>query len=188
MKKILATFCLLFLSGCFSSTPNSNFYLLESSSQTSSVSQRKMNVAVQDIILTEYLQRPQIVLQSVGNPELKISEFNRWASPLDEMVQNTLIEDLGKALPSSVVKPLVYGGGSQYIVKLNIEKIGGYFKEKAYLSGQWQILSTTGRVLKQQDFIFEEPMNDATYSSYVVAQSKLLSELAEELAQVLSRL
>ena len=152
MKKVFAVFCLLFLSGCFSSTPNSNFYLLESSSRETSVSQRKMNIAVQDIMLPEYLQRPQIVFQAEGKPELKISEFNRWASPLDEMIQNTLIEDLRKAMPLSIVKPLVYGGGSQHIVKLNIEKMGGYFKENAYLIGNWQILSTTGRVLKQKDF------------------------------------
>lgn len=187
MKKIFTVFCLLFLSGCFSSTPNSNFYLLESLSETSPVSQRKMNIAVQDILLPEYLQRPQIVLQAEGNPELKISEFNRWASPLEEMIQNAIIEDLRQNMPKSVVKPLVFGGGSQYVVKINIEKMGGYFKQKAYLTGNWQILSASGRVLRQKDFYFED-LTDTTYGSYVVAQSRLLGKLSEDVAQVLSQL
>jgi len=109
MKKLFICLLPLLLSACLFSTPNSTFYLLESSSQAESVFQKKLNVAVYDVGLPDYLQKPQIVLQKHDSPELKVSEFNRWASDLDGMVQNTLIENLQKSFPQSTIKPLVFG-------------------------------------------------------------------------------
>jgi len=182
MKKFLIYFAPFVLSACLFSTPNSRFYLLESLPQKYIPSPKKIDIAVYDVLVPDYLQKPQIVLQQKNTPQLKISEFNRWASGLETMIQNTLIEDLQKSFPNATVKPLIFGTKANYIVKLNIEKMTGYFKENAVLSGTWQITSSDGTILKQSDFKFQTDTGK-TYASYVQAQSKLISELAQELAQ-----
>lgn len=181
MKRVFIALLTIFLSGCWFSTPNSNFYLLESVTDQQMKSEKKVSIAVQDIYLPEYLQKPQIVLQKQGDTELKISEFNRWASDLDVMFQNTLIEDLQKMFPNATVKPLVYGSNAKYVLKINVEKMSGYFKQTAYLSGVWQILSANGAVLKSSKFSFEDQMQ-RDYASYVKTQSILISKLADEVA------
>ncbi len=182
MKKFLMIAFVSILSGCFFSTPNSTFYLLESNSDMEAVSQKRLNIAVQDVLLPDYLQKPQIVLQKENSPELKVSEFNRWGSDLEGMIQNTLIEDLQRAFPQAAVKPLLFGTKANYVIKLNIEKMTGFLREDAILSGTWQILNSYGKILKQSDFKLKTPAGK-TYGSYVSAQSKLISELAKTLSE-----
>lgn len=183
MKKIFICVMSLCLGGCFFSTKDSNFYLLEAQNPTE-VLLIKTSIAVQDIGLPDYLQKPQIVLQKNDSPELKISEFNRWASDLGEMLQNALIENLQALAPKTTVKPLAYGVKTKFVVKINIEKMSGYFHEKAVLKGAYSILSSSGRVLKQADFAFET-QSGKNYADYVNAQSKLVADLASLIMSVL---
>jgi len=185
MKKFLACFMALMLSGCFFSTKNSTFYLLESiKEETSPVSDKKISIGVADILVPDYLQKPQIVLQQKDSPELKVSEFNRWASDLEGMIQNTLIEDFQKMLPKASIGPLMFGQNAQYVVKIEIEKMSGYLGENAILKGTWQIVSSYDKVLKKSDFNLQTPAGQ-TYASYVLAQSRLLSALALDIASKL---
>lgn len=181
MKKCSVLLFAFALCSCFAATPDSRFYLLESGRENQVVSNKKINIAVQDILVPEYLDRPQIVLQNPAHPELTISEFDRWAADLNTMLQTTLINNLQQALPKAVIKPLVYGDEPRYIVKINIEKFSGSLDGNAYLQGSWQILSGHGRLLKEQDFEMAVPAGK-DYNSYVAAQSDLWAEMAQKVA------
>lgn len=181
MKHVLLITALFLLNGCFSSTPNSRFYLLESL-ETQVFSQNKFSIAVQNISIPAYLEKPQIVLQNKNSPELKISEFNRWASDLNTMLKNVLIENLQKEFPNALVKPLSYGTTSKYVVKINIEKLSGWLNKDASLVGNYQILSSTGRLLGESDFDLSTSAGK-TYADYVSAQSLLLRQLSEKISQ-----
>lgn len=185
MKKLTTVLISFMLCGCFFSTPNSKFYLLEKSAFDHAFEER-INVAVQDITLPDYLQKPQIVLQKQGDTELKVSEFNRWASDLENMIQTAMIENLQAAFPNGTIKPLLYGGNEKYIVKVEIEKLSGYLREDAYLTGVWQILTPGGKVIKTSDFKLKTPAGK-TYASYAKAQSKLISELCQDIASNLKK-
>ena len=84
------------------------------------------------------------------------------------------------------VKPLLYGGNEKYIVKVEIEKLSGYLREDAYLTGVWQILTPGGKVIKTSDFKLKTPAGK-TYASYAKAQSKLISELCQDIASNLKK-
>jgi hypothetical protein len=180
MKKFALTLCIFLLAGCFS-TKNSTFYLLESQGTVDPVTQKKFSIAVQDINIPDYLQKPQIILQAQNSPELKVSEFNRWGSDLQGMLQNTLIEDLQSLMPNAFIKPLMYGQSTQYTIQINIEKLSGYFKEQAVLKGTYKILLPNGKIFKEKTFDLSTPAGK-TYGSYVTAQSNLISKLAQEIA------
>ena len=65
MKKIFAIIGLLPLfTGCFFTTPDSRFYMLENTKNPAVVSDKKINIAVQDVNFPQYLDRPQSVVQS----------------------------------------------------------------------------------------------------------------------------
>lgn len=183
MKKLSALVLLLgTLTACFGHTPSSRFYMLESSTEQVVVSNKKLNIAVQDINFPQYLDRPQIVLQQPNNPEIKIAEFDRWATDFGAMQQNLLIENLQQALPKAEIKPLAFGGNSAFIVKLSLEKFGGWLNGNAYMQGSWQIENKFGKILAEQNFSLSNK-TEHTYASYVKAQSFLLAKIANDIAE-----
>jgi len=181
MKKYVILLICVVLTGCFASTKNSAFYLMEAQKTQNTVSDAKFNIAVQDIVLPDYLKRPQIVLQEQDSPKLMISEFHRWGSDLGQMIQNTLLEDLQNVMPNAFVKPLMYGESTQYIVQVNLEKLSGDFNENAVLRGDYKIVSATGKTIREKTFHLITPAGK-NYVSYVEAQSKLIGDLATNIA------
>jgi len=181
MKKISCLLMLFALAGCFFSTPQSRFYILETTDSRQIVSTRKINIAVADITIPAYLDQPQIVLQKQGSPELKISEFNRWASDLNTLLKNQMIGDLRTMLPQAVIKPLSYGTTPLYIVRINLEKLIGWPGEDAYLNGSWQILNSRGKILYEQNFN-RKLFAGKSFDSYVAAQSQMWADTAREIA------
>ena len=134
MKKLVALILLLpILHGCFASTHNSRFYLLENAPEPQFVSTSKISIAEQDIIIPQYLEKPQIMLQRPNSPEREISEFIRSASDLNYLLLNFLIGHLQNALPNATIKPLAFGATTNVVVKVNLEKFGGWFNEDAHI-------------------------------------------------------
>ena len=184
MKKICLLLCII-LSGCFS-TPNSSFYMLRTESDKQ-VFANKLSIGVYDIVLPEYLDKPQIVLQKPNSTEITISEFNRWAIDLSAMLKNTLIEDLQQVLPNSKISALEFGVNSQYVVKVEIEKFSGWFNNKAVLQANWQILNQQGKIIFSKSSTYQKNIGK-NYDSYVSAQSQLWADLAFDISKKLKNL
>lgn len=187
MRKYLTLLLFLVLSGCFGATKNSEFYLLETQNAQEVISEAKLNIAVQDIILPDYLKKPQIVLQAKDSPQLTISEFHRWGSDFEQMVENTLTDDLQNVMPHAFIKPLIYGQNAQYIVQVNIDKLSGSFNEDAVLTGNYKIMTGRGKTIKEDNFRIIEPVGK-DYVSYVEAQSRLIGQLAAMIAHGLQNI
>ena len=152
-----------------------------------SISNKKLKIGIYDISLPEHIDKPQIVLQKENSPDLKVAEFNRWGADLSIMIKNTIINNLSAALPNAIIVPLSYGANSEYIVKINIEKLTGWLNNKAILKANWQILNTTSKTIIAETSTFENSAGK-NYSSYVIAQSNLLSELSLNIANKLKNL
>lgn len=187
MKKLVIFVISFVLFGCLGRTPDSKFYLLESTNQMAVVSNRTVHLAVADVEIPDYLQKPQIVLQEGSDPKLDISEFNRWASDLSGMLQNTLIEDLQQALPQAEIKTLLYGSQPRFIIKVSLEKLSGWFNKDAVMSGSFQIVNAQGKVLIEENFSYSAPAGK-TYETFVRAESALWSEVAAQIAVQINKL
>jgi uncharacterized lipoprotein YmbA len=189
IKKLCVLMLAFCLSGCFAfrTTPTSRFYLLESPKNLQAVSLIKKNIAIQDVSVPEYVDRPQLVLKVPDTAELQIAEFDRWGSDFQTMIQTTLIEDLQRALPRSSVGRLLYGSNASYVVKIQIDTFSGTLDRVASLGGNFKILNLSGKILAERNFDLNRPIG-RTYDSYATAQSALLAELAIQIAEVLSRL
>lgn len=85
------------LAGCASSKP-ARFYILHTpgdlvSDRTESGDLSAQTVAVGPVIVPKHLQRSVILTQS-SESELAYSEFQRWAGPLENNIQQVVSENL----------------------------------------------------------------------------------------------
>lgn len=186
MKKFFITLCCFLSSACFSpETQVAKFYMLSSFADEQPLATKKISVAVEPVTLPDYLDRPQIILRKENSSEMIISEENRWASSLSEMIQRVLANDLKKALPQSYVRADLFGEENfNYLIDLEIDTMNGILGQKASLVVWWSISNGNGKVLFRQKSEFEAPYSSG-YEEYVHLQSQLFNQLSQEIAQKL---
>lgn len=183
-------FC-LFLAGCIGgvSMP-SKFYSLESLSPETAAEtySLKTAVGVEEFRIPRYIDRPQIVTRDANAVELKVSELNRWSEPLSFMMQRTMADDLSVYLPNSMVKPKIYARESfNYNVFVEVNRFDATLGKTAILEAWWSIFNAKDNSLvTRQKSTFSLPIGD-NYDDMVIAQSKLLQDLAKQIAQTLNK-
>ncbi len=79
------------LAGC-GSTPPSHFYKL-SASGGGAKNSSNISVAVGPVSIPALVDRPQIVI-STGPNQVRLEEFDRWASPLQNDIARVIAENL----------------------------------------------------------------------------------------------
>ncbi len=184
MKKIFIIFSLLFVGACLGGySPQSKFYDLHSVlQQTEIVSEKKISVGVNDVVLPAYLDKPQIVSFDVGNNQMKIDEFNRWGEPLASMIQRVIAADMSEYLPSSVVKTRSsLAEKFDLLIDVQIVKFDRFAGDKAVLEAWWYISSVNGKILYRDKVLLRQKINN-TYDGYVEVMSNLLAELSKKIA------
>lgn len=185
MKKAVFLFALL-LAGCGISRP-STFYHLQAASQDAAISQKNMTIGIDEVIVPKYADRPQMVLQEADSSELKISEFNRWAEPLNYAVARILADDMSLYLPKSTIKPRTYMLEKfAYTINVEISKFDIIPNQKVVLDSWWTIFKN-GRIIYQGRSKFSQPV-DNDMNNVIKAQSELIKQTAKEIAQKLTKL
>ena len=187
MKKFgIAFLSLCLLSGCFfGRSPVSNFFLLESVSSKEVVSSKKISLLVEPIVIPDLIYKPQIVLKEKEQSRILISEFNRWAEPLPDVLRQTLVDDLQVYLPNAYIKPLLYTTDiSDYNYKLYVEinHFIGVFSGEAVLDVWWSLKDKNDVVVLKEKTALSMPIKD-TYQSYIEAQSQLIGKLSKAIAE-----
>lgn len=93
-------------SGCLGSSPASRFYTLSTLSpregQGGGGGGPAMRVRVAPVTLPEGVDRPQLVRRT-GENTVVVEEYDRWVEPLDALLRNTLVQDLGALVPGAQV-------------------------------------------------------------------------------------
>lgn len=190
MKKLYALAAVLLLLGCVGTTKPATFYNLKafSAGEINSVASRKISIGVSGVEIPAYADKPQIVIAQPDAVELKVSELNRWAEPLGGMMQRTLADDLAAYLPSAVVKSRSsIREKFDYVVAVEISKFSGTWGQKAELDAWWTVTNSAGDEVLRRRATLQQPLTSG-YDAYVLAQSRLLSDLAGQIAEQLSKL
>ena len=183
--------CIMMTYGC-ARTPQSRFYIL----QPSAVEQAQPLVSVKDMIvgvgpveLPEHLERPQIVTR-VSSSELHLSEFNRWAEPLEENFPKVLAENISQLLSTDQV--LVYPWIGNLEVKRQVRVNVLQFDSKP--GGEVLLKVLWG--LKDKDGKFLFPIKKASFSTpagkgypeIVEAMNRVLGDFSREIVkEIISR-
>ena len=187
MKKIFSFILLAILCGCASPMPH--FYQpVPVYSGSTSLYKLSGTVLLQSLQLPAEVNRPQITTIGKNDYELKIDEFNRWGATPDKMFLRTIAQDLAYYLPqASIEMQTPIRKNYKYAVAIEITEMSGKLGEEASFSASYFIKNRNGKTIKTGQ-IKENTKIESGYDSYVLAQSRMMSMLAERIAADLSRL
>jgi uncharacterized lipoprotein YmbA len=150
-------------------------------------------IGIRTLELPEYLLRDQLVMRTATD-EIIISEFNRWAEPLENNFKRVLIEDLSKDVPTNNVFlfPAKDTSVTNYQILLDVTQFEFQKDNIIILSARWSI--TKGEAMdflmdKQSSFT-EQISGDKgeRFESIVAGMSRLTGKLSEEIATEIRRM
>jgi uncharacterized protein len=171
---------ILLLAGCGVGTRT--FYVL--SSDGPAPSGGGTGIGVGPVVLAEYIDRPNIVVAEAPN-QLGVAENHRWAGDLSEAITRVTATNLGRRMNTGNVQtyPWRNDGEISYQVTLDIRQLHGGDDGYAVIEAGWRAYSLPDRKIKaSRTFVDREPLETDGYQPLVAAQSRLLSRLADDIA------
>lgn len=179
---LLLLFAALTLHGC-ALLPSAQFYQLEQGRPALPETDKGPALLLGPLKLADYLQREQLV-QREGDDSLSLSQRTRWAGSLQDDVGQLLLRQLAGRLDTSRIAlyPDRIGFTSQVQVVLSISRLDSGALQPAVLEAQWRLLDGAG-VQQGSRVVRLQASHGGSVGDQVHAQSVLLQQLAEELAQ-----
>jgi uncharacterized lipoprotein YmbA len=168
---------LAFVAGCGSSPP-ARFYTL-SAATTPSGTSSNFSVAVGPVTVPAVVDRPQIVV-SAGPNQVRLDEFNRWASPLQDNISRVVAEHLVALLGSPRVTLL--SADSDFRAAIEVQSFDSAPGESASLDAVWIVRRTKDGRTETGRTRVREALEEKSYDSLAAAHSRALARLSQDIA------
>ncbi len=181
---------MLLLSGCATSTPPPERFMLPGATATTlGAGDVERVLVVQPPRLAHYLDVDGIVLQ-LDDITLHAARQHLWAEPLGRQLERGLRARLAERLPGTRILRDDGGAGQRDAVRLRIEvdTFQGRHDGLAVAGGQWQLLDAQGQVLAMQPFQVSTELADDGYPALVRALGSSWDGVADDIASALRRL
>ena len=175
--------------GCQTSPPARYFTLSGPPPSTAAAAPQAPSILVGPVAIPAVVDRPEIVV-TVGENEVWLDEFNRWASPLSDAIGIATAEYLGTALASPRVTLMSQTAGSsaEYRVVIEVQRfesvpgsyalVDAFFSVRRVADGRTAPGRTTSR----------EITSDKSYDALAAAHSRAVARLAKDIADTLRAL
>jgi len=143
-------------------------------------------VALRDVNIAKYLDRPQIVSHRTAY-ELAYSDSERWGEAMDEMVPRVLIEDLTQRLPTTRIAAAASGmvPEAERILIVNIDRFDADPDGTVVLEARWS-LRTELRAGTFEATRIVVPAKSIRAVDLVPAMSAGLGQFSDQLARALA--
>jgi uncharacterized protein len=185
MHRLTATAVLCIFAGLAAgcaSTPSTRFYTLSVAAAPAATSS-ELSVVVGPVSVPAVVDRPQIVV-STGPNQVRLDEFNQWASPLQNSIARVVAENLVAMLgsPRVILSSQTLGAGIDYRAAIEVQRFESAPGEAAILDAVWTVSrakdgkSLTGRTTVQ------EVTSDKSYDALAAAHSRALARLSQDIA------
>ena len=176
-----------FVAGC-ASTPASRFYTL-SAAPGPAGTPSNLSVVVGPVSLPAVVDRPQIVV-SMGPNQVRLDEFNRWASPLQHDISRVVAENLSAMLgtPRVTLSAQTLSADADYRAAIEVKSFQSAPGEAAVLDAVWSVRrakdgkSETGRTTER------EAVEEKGYDALAAAHSRAVARLSQDMAEVVRAL
>jgi uncharacterized lipoprotein YmbA len=177
------------LGGCFGARSNpSEFYVLTSIAETqpaeTSGEPLDATVGLGPIEIPEYLDRPQLITR-LGENEVAVSEYERWAGALDGDFSEALAANLAVLLQTHDINlyPWHTTTSIDYAVSIGVVRFERTATGSAELVAGWEIRDgESGERYDNRVLRISQPADTATTAGSVAALSRALGEFSRELA------
>jgi uncharacterized protein len=192
ISPVIAAAGLAVLAGCFGSTAPARFYALSSMEQAPAPQGAKTGasdiaVGIGPIKIADYLDRSDIVTRETGNT-VKFAEFEQWAGSFEDNFTRALAENLGFLLRSDqiYVRPWPQEVPVKYQVTLEVIRLDGNLGGEAWLVARWSVSGDgPDKLLAVKRSSIQEPTGGSGYGDLVAAESRALTKLSREIAEVI---
>ena len=185
---------LFVLSGCFGSTPPTQFYLVPSmtggdTAPPASAGQRDLTLGVGPVTVPPYLDRPQIVTRT-SRAKLALADFDQWAGPLADTIARVLSEDLALVIPTERVVhyPWPRNIDPDYQVTVDVLQFDRGPGGEVVLVARWGLVDRDGKELVMRTSRLSQAAGGADYEATVTAMGRALEVLAQDMATTLRSL
>lgn len=180
----------MLLAAC-GTTPPTRFYTLsaEAPLYAGESKSRDVVIGIGPTEVAPYLERSQIVTRS-GQTRLKLTEFDRWAEPVENNIANVLAVNLSRLLPTAqpIVRPWS-DAGAEYHVLLKVQRFDSDPEGNVQLNASWGIqLSSAHTMPLIRDAAISQPSAGTDYEAITKNMSTALATLSEEIAVELAKL
>jgi uncharacterized protein len=167
--------------GCVS-TPESRFFTLNATinhaAETSTLS-----VVVGPVSVPAAVDRPQIVV-STGPNQVRVDDFNRWASPLQSNISRVVADNLVSILgtPRVTVFPQTLSANADYQAAVEVQSFGSALGEAATLDAVWTVRRVKDGKLQTGRTTVREPTSERGYDALAAAHSRAVARLSQDIA------
>lgn len=177
------------LGGCFGARSNpSQFYVLtsiaESETAEPSVEELDVTLGLGPIGWPDYLDRPQLVTR-LGENEVAVSEYERWAGSLERSFADALAANLAVLLGTHEILayPWYATTSVDYAVSVGVVRFERTAQGSAELVAGWEIRDgASGEQYDRGVSRLSEPADTISTAGYVAALSRLVGRFAGEIA------
>jgi len=171
----------LALAACASS-PTARFYTLSGPPAPSAPS-GTTSIVVGPVGVPAVVDRPEIVV-SVGENEVWLDEFNRWASPLGDAIAIATAENLSATLGTARATSLAQSTtiDAQYRVSVEVQRFESVPGSYALLDAVFTVRRTADGKLSTARTTAREPAADKSYDALAAAHSRAIARLARDIA------
>lgn len=167
--------------GCAS--PSSRFYTLSAEAVVTAAPAAPVTITMGPVSIPAVVDRPQIVV-SEGANQVRLDEFNRWASPLADNIAQVIAANLARALGTTRVWAHTPAAlqKADYQVLIDVQRFQVALGDAGVIDALWTVRSAAGGAVKTGRSLVREPTSGAGFDPLVAAQSRALARVSADIA------
>lgn len=188
---VALSFCMVTVfQGCLSMTPSVTHYTLspitEPSMESTAANGPAIIIGIRPLELPGTINRTQMVTRS-GPHQLEISSLHRWADFPNQLVQQTIGENLQTLMPDArvVSAPWPMGLKPDVTLAFTFHELIGTTDNQMLLSVVWTITAADPALTGSYRLNLTEPIADKGYDALAAAHSRVLAALCRNVADAL---
>jgi uncharacterized lipoprotein YmbA len=178
-------YALAALAGGCASSPPLNFYTLSATAKPATTTSN-LSVAVGPVSVPAVVDRPEIVV-STGPNEVRLDEFNRWASPLQDNLSRVISENLVAMLgtPRVSIFPQTASADANYRVAIEVQRFESMPGKAAMLDAIWSVRRMTDAKSQTGRTKVTEKVQDNSYDALAAAHSRAVERLSQDIGDAI---
>ena len=135
------------------------------------------------------MDRPQIVV-STGPNQVRLDEFNRWASPLQNNISRVVAENLVMMLGTPLVTlyPQTLSADADYRAAIEVQSFESAPGDAASLDAVWTVRRMKDGKTETGRTTVREPTQEKGYDALAAAHSRALARLSQDIAAAVQAL
>jgi len=148
-----------------------------------------ISVSVGPVSIPAAVDRPQIVVATAAN-QLRLDDFNRWASPLQENLSSVIADNLRRsagqlardAFPEDLER------GCDFRVAIEVTRFESIPGQWATLEAAWTVRRMADASCRRNRTSVREPVSDNSFEALAAAHSRVAARLSQDIAEAVRAL